>query len=144
MEFHETWYSANIMCLAVTSNHSLDSMEGWVTSKFGEVVNKDVELPNLVDPNPYPPEALSRLVRYVPVQDADSLVIRWMLPYTEKSIASQPLGYFSSLVGHEGENSLLAYLKSKDLGLSLSAYTGHELWGLTYFEVEIMLTENGL
>lgn len=39
---------------------------------------------------------------------------------------------------------MLAYLKSKDLGLALSAYAEHELWGLSYFTVEVTLTENGL
>ena len=88
LEFHETWYSANIMCLTVTSNHSLDDMEGWVRSKFGEVINKNVVLPSLVEPKPYPTEQLGKLVRYVPVQDEDTLMINWYLPYYGDNIAA--------------------------------------------------------
>lgn len=84
LEFHKKWYSSNIMTLTVKSKHDIDSLEKWVTEKFSPVVNKDVEVPNLADPHPYPTENLGKLVKFVPVQDTDQLTFYWTLPYVEK------------------------------------------------------------
>jgi insulysin len=67
LDFHEKWYSSNIMTLVVSSSHSLSSLEEWVTEKFSEIVNKEIEVPFLGDPMPYGPENLGKIVRYVPV-----------------------------------------------------------------------------
>jgi insulysin len=59
---------------------------------------------------------------------------------------SQPLAYFAHLFGHEGENSLLSYLKEHDLAMSLDVYASvGELNGVfSDFTVDIMLTKTGL
>jgi insulysin len=67
LEFHKKWYSSNIMTLTVKSKHEIDSLEKWVTEKFSPVVNKDVVVPDLADPHPYPVENLGKLVKFVPV-----------------------------------------------------------------------------
>ena len=144
LAFHKKWYSANIMCLALTSNHSLESMEKWVSEKFDPIVNKDVEIPDLVSPHPFPKESLQKLVRYVPVKDEHKISFYWVLPYYQKDIKGKPLNYFSHLVGHEGQNSLLSYLKEHDLALELSAGPDHELYGYSSMEVEVKLTKKGL
>ena len=81
MEFHKKWYSANIMCVTLNSKSSLEDMTKWVTEKLSPVKNFDVKLPNLVDPEPYSPETLSKLVKLVPIKDIDELVLLWTLPY---------------------------------------------------------------
>ena len=57
---------------------------------------------------------------------------------------SKPLSYLSHLFGHEGENSLLSYLKQEDLAMELSAGSDHELKVFSSFFVEITLTKKGL
>jgi insulysin len=54
LEFHKTWYSANIMHLCILSNHSIADMQKWVQEKFSEIKNFNVEVPNLGDPAPFP------------------------------------------------------------------------------------------
>ena len=144
LAFHKKWYSSNIMTLTVTSNHSLESMQEWVTSKFSEVVNKDIVIPDLCEPHPYPEANRCKLIRYVPVKDVNEISFFWVLPYFEKDLKGQPTGYFSHLIGHEGENSLLSYLKSEGLATELSAGGDHELWGMSTMEVKIKLMETGL
>jgi secreted Zn-dependent insulinase-like peptidase len=48
------------------------------------------------------------------------------------------------LLGHEGENSLLSYLKSRNLALALSCGPDHELYGMSTMELNITLTKKGL
>jgi len=54
------------------------------------------------------------------------------------------LSYLSNVIGHEGENSLLSYLKSEDLALELSSSPDHGMDGMTTFEIDITLTKKGL
>lgn len=145
LAFHKKWYSANIMCLTVSSKHLLNDTEKWVTEKFSEVVNKDVEIPDLGLPAPYTKETQGKLIKFVPVTDSDKLTMCWSLPaYYELDHNSKPLNYFSHLFGHEGENSLLSYLISEGLALGLEAGGDHELSSFSNFMVNITLTKKGL
>ena len=145
LKFHKTWYSANIMNLAVVSRHPIDKLEQWTTEKFSAIENFNVDIPNLNEVECYPKSRLGQLVKYVPVKDVNELKMSWILPSFEKDIDSKPLDYFSHLFGHEGENSLLSYLKEKGLALELSAGGDHELGGsFSTFEIGITLSDKGL
>ena len=61
-----------------------------------------------------------------------------------QDVKSNPQSYFSHLIGHEGENSLLSYLKAEDYAMSLSASGDHELDCISDFSVVITLTKKGL
>ena len=68
----------------------------------------------------------------------------WFLPYLQKEFKAGPMGYFTHLIGHEGENSLLSYLKAEDYAMDLSASDENELDCMTTFSVTITLTKKGL
>jgi insulysin len=53
------------------------------------------------------------------------------------------LNYISNLVGHEGENSLLSYLKEEGLALELSSGGDHEMDSFSTFEINIKLSDKG-
>lgn len=144
LAFHKKWYSSNIMTLTITGKHDIDTLEKWVSEKFKTVENKNVEVPDLGSPAPYADENLCKFVRYIPVQDGDIITFNWILPYCEKMFDSKPLNYFSHLIGHEGENSLLSYLVSEGLALELTSGPQHELWAFSVLSCEITLTKKGL
>jgi insulysin len=62
----------------------------------------------------------------------------------EKEYKTRPLDYFSHLFGHEGENSLLSYLKKQDLAMSLMSNFEHEMSAFSTFNVLITLTKKGM
>jgi insulysin len=132
------------MSLAVSGKHSLDDMEKWVTEKFSPVENKNVEVPNLGEPEIWPGERCGQLIKHVPVQDKDIMAFCFVLPHVEYEVLSTPLSYFSHLFGHEGENSLLSYLISEGLALELSAGGDHEMHAYSSFSIEVTLTKKGL
>ena len=93
----------------------------------------------------YPSERLGQLIKYVPVKDVNELKFYWILPPYEKDIDTKPLDYYSHLFGHEGENSLLSYLKAEGLALELSAGGDHEMGGtFSTMEVCVTLSDKGL
>ena len=87
---------------------------------------------------------MGKFVKFQPVKDVKQLNLVWTLPYSEKDIEAQPLNYFAFLFGHEGENSLLSYLKSEGLASSLSTRISHVLKSYDTLTVEITLTKKGL
>ena len=90
----------------------MHQLEEWAVSLFCGVENKDVTIPDLSKPKlPFDSDNLGQIVRYQPVKDKDQLELYWVLPWLGEEWKAHPLGYFSHLIGHEGENSLLSYLK---------------------------------
>lgn len=130
LEFHKKWYSANIMTLSVIGKFQITELENWVTEKFSPVANKDVVLPDLSIPEPYPPSHMGKLIRFVPNNDQDMAFFNFQVPYSQKEQKSNPLNYLTKLIGHEGEYSLLSYLKNE--GLALELYTNQLHWGDCY------------
>jgi insulysin len=93
---------------------------------------------------PYDKDNLGRIVKWKPIKDKNSLELYFVLPYTQNEYTTRPLEYYSHLIGHEGENSLLSYLKKEDLATELSSNFSSELDVFSDFSVEIRLTDNGL
>ena len=145
LEFHSTWYSSNIMNLVLYGKSSLEQLEQWAVSLFSSVENKNVTVPDLSQPlMPFDASNLGQIAKYQPVKDKDTLEVFWTLPYLQKEFRSNPLSYFSHLIGHEGENSLLSYLKAEDYAMELNAHADSELDCLSDFSVTITLTKKGL
>ena len=62
LKFHEEWYSSNIMRLTVSGRHDIDQLEEWVVDKFSPILNKEVTVPDLGKPEPFPPSRLGKFV----------------------------------------------------------------------------------
>ena len=136
LNFHRTWYSSNIMNLVLYGKHSIEQLEEWATSLFNGVENKDVTVPDLSLPQmPFDSSNLGKIARYQPVKDQETLELYWVLPHVRQEFRASPLSYFSHLIGHEGENSLLSYLKQEDYAMELSAGGDHELDVFSDFNV---------
>ena len=67
-----------------------------------------------------------------------------MLPYLQPEFKANPASYFAHLVGHEGENSLLSYLKKEDFAMGLTVDSDTQLNCFSSFIVKIALTKKGL
>ena len=133
------------MNLVLYGKHSLEKLEEWAINLFSGVENKNVVVPALSKPVlPFDSANLGKLARFHPVKDKDSLEMVWFLPYMQPEFRSAPLTYFTHLVGHEGENSLLSYLKAEDYAMELSTYADHNNDCLSNFNLTITLTKKGL
>jgi len=132
------------MVLTVSSRLEVDKLEELVKLYFNEVVNKNVVVPDLSEPKPFTADNLGCFTRYVPIQDKDRLQLYWVVPDCHKEYLSQPLSYFSHLFGHEGEHSLLSYLKKEGLALELSCGGYNWIHAFDELSVTILLTKKGL
>ena len=76
---------------------------------------------------PFDNSNLGSFARYKPVKDKDQIDLYWDMPYLKNEYKSNPLSYYTHLIGHEGENSLLSYLKAEDYAMELSTYADHNI-----------------
>lgn len=143
LEFHSTWYSSNIMGLAVLGRESLDTLQDMVLDKFSEVQNKSVSVPEWSEP-PFSPDQCRTITYVVPVKDIRTLNITWGIPDLTAEYKSSPGSYLGHLIGHEGPGSLLSELKHRGWVNTLVGGQRSGSKGFGFFVVNVDLTEEGL
>ena len=167
IDFHKKYYSSHLMSLVLISNLPIDDMNLLAQNLFKDVpintdMNQYLHNNNLdlnhkdshfsfmdfkkVNPVPaYDKNNCGNLYHIVPVKDSDEIMIYW---YFEENynlyIKEKPLEYISSVLGHEGPNSLTSSLIKDDLitGLSSGCYTYANSYSTFYFKIH--LTKKGL
>ncbi|KAG5318579.1 IDE enzyme, partial [Pseudoatta argentina] len=143
LEFHEKYYSANIMSLSVLGKESLDELENMVVDLFCEVRNKEIEVP-IWPEHPFKDEHFRTMWYIVPIKDTRNLDISFPLPDMRPHYRSSPEHYVSHLLGHEGEGSLLSALKAKGWCNSLVSGLRPAARGFSIFNILVDLTEEGI
>eukprot|EP01088_Endostelium_zonatum_P015022 TRINITY_DN3510_c0_g2_i1.p1 TRINITY_DN3510_c0_g2~~TRINITY_DN3510_c0_g2_i1.p1 ORF type:complete len:969 (-),score=255.17 TRINITY_DN3510_c0_g2_i1:24-2930(-) len=149
LSFHKSYYSANVMKLAVIGRESLDDLEKIVVEKFGSIKNFDrpiliSDLGDRTDQKPFTPAELGMIYYIVPVKDFHEVTIQFPLPSLTHHYKTKPSHYLSHLIGHEGPGSLLSYLKLQNWALSLAAGSSRSAFDLELFTVTIKVTQEGL
>ncbi|KAJ3020429.1 UNVERIFIED_CONTAM: Insulinase (Peptidase M16) [Siphonaria sp. JEL0065] len=143
IDFYNTYYSANIMKLAVLGKESLDQLQIWVESKFSEIINKNVATRKFTE-NPLGHEELGKLIRVRPVKDTQTLTLSFPWPDTTNIYKKAPNKYISHLIGHESEGSILSLLKHQGLASDLSCWPSHGAHGFAFFKIQVYLSDKGL
>ncbi|CAG0886100.1 unnamed protein product [Darwinula stevensoni] len=143
LDFHDKWYSANIMTLCVLGKESLEELEERVVELFSGVKNKDIQAPEWLD-HPYKEPQLRKVLEVLPVKDIRELTLTFPIPDYKQFYRSAPEHYLSHLIGHKGPGSILSLLKEKGWVNTLVAgkYAGAP--GFAFFQVNVDLTEDGL
>ncbi|MEN0068248.1 MAG: insulinase family protein, partial [Myxococcota bacterium] len=138
--FYERTYSANLMNLVLMSNAPLDQLETWARDKFSPIENRELTTPSYS--SDIFPDELPQRIELVPVGDRRALRIQFSVPSTIDRWATHPGRILGSLIGHEGEGSLLSALKREGLANALGAGQSSESYrGI--FEISMELTEAG-
>lgn len=139
--FYKRLYSANVMKLCVMSTVSLDELEASVREKFSTVPSHDREA--ITYPSDvFDAENLPELIQVRSISDLRQLKLTFAMPPTTKLWQEKPARLMSSLLGHEGEGSLLSQLKKENLATGLSAGIDNETWS-GYFNLRLTLTDHG-
>ncbi|CAG9815290.1 unnamed protein product [Phaedon cochleariae] len=143
LEFHDKWYSSNIMCLAVLGKESLEELENMVVELFSSVSNKNVVEPKWSE-HPYGEDQFKTAVYISPVKDLRNLNIVFPCEDLTEFYKSAPGHYISHLMGHEGPGSILSVLKARGWSNSLVAGSKPSPRGFGFFGIAVDLTEEGI
>lgn len=141
--YYQRNYSANIMKLVVVGRESLDELEAMVTRKFSAIKNKQLQLSAIEAPL-FTPHFLPKQIFIIPEKETRTLELNFPIPDTASAYRSKPTQYLGHLLGHEGEGSLLSFLKKQQWAKGLRAGEGFRYQGGASFNVRIELTPLGL
>jgi len=143
LEHHARYYSANLMGLSLFGRESLDELEALARRFFEDVPNHGA-LPPQTDVPLFDPDSLPAQLDIEPVRDLRSLSFTFPIPVVQQHWRAKPLQYLGNVLGHEGEGSLLAHLRTLGWANGLSAGGGFSYRDTATFTVNVALTEAGL
>lgn len=144
IKFHSNNYSANLMCLTILSNESLDKMSNWVVELFSEVENKSLPKPLYLSSPFNSSNYLNKIYKVKPITQSRNLQLTFPIPSTSQFWEYLPTRYLSHLIGHESKGSLLYLFKQKGWANSLSSGPSTISPGFAEFTIHIELTVDGL
>ena len=142
LTFYERYYSANLMTLVMVDNRPLDEMAAMAKQRFAAIINRNVELAPIELPL-FTAGTLPLSVNVQSEQALRRLSISFPTPSGEPFYRQKPLYFIGSIIGHEGQGSLLSYLKAQGWVETLSAGPGFAYQGGATFNVSMGLTEAG-
>ncbi|MBR9884968.1 MAG: peptidase M16 [Oceanospirillales bacterium] len=140
--FYKYHYSANLMTLAVVGNQSTSELRKLVEERFAAVPDRDLKALTIDTPL-YDADQLPKQLDVVTLMQTRQLQLSFPIKPMRDYWRRKPVNYIASLVGYEGEGSLLSLLKQKGWAQALGASAGMDLEGQASFNVGIELTEAG-
>jgi secreted Zn-dependent insulinase-like peptidase len=143
LEFYANHYDPSQMIVALYGPHTLDELARMAATHFAAIPARTPRGKRVARPL-MPPDSGPRRLAYRPVRDTRVLTFTFPLPSVDAYARENPTAYLASLIGHEGEGSLHAWLESRGWIQSLGASAGRIDAANAVFEVEIELTEAGL
>ncbi len=143
LAFYRSHYSADKMTAVVAGNYPLDQLQEWASAHFAAVPVRETE-ERQPRPSLFVPSQLPLDMDIEPVKEIRRLQFTFPLPESRSVYRYKPVQLLSSLIGHEGEGSLLAFLKEKGWAEGLSAGRSMSTEFETTLVVQVQLTRAGL
>jgi len=143
IRFYNQHYSANRMTLAVLGSQSLTDLEALVSQKFSAITNTHAKKP-VIDEVKINRQRLPLMLNVKSIKDIRILTLSFITPAQREHYQLKPLQYLGSLLGYEGQGSLLAYLKKQGYANGLSTSSHQESPLESYFQTSISLTPKGM
>lgn len=143
LAFYEAHYSANQMKLVLLGKESLDKLEDWATEYFSAIPNRNIET-SPIDTPFFDRYVLPSKVSIQSIMDKRSMTVAFPIPSPFPHRHSGPTNYLSNLIGHEGQGSLLSYLKDRQLVNTLGAGAQFDTKEHALLSISMDLTKKGL
>ncbi|WP_430461902.1 insulinase family protein [Thalassolituus sp. LLYu03] len=143
LAFYKAHYSADRMTAVLAGNYPLNQLEKWAKSHFSDVPVRKTEA-RTQNPPLFAAGQLPLDMNIEPVKEIRRLQFTFPMPETQSKYRLKPVQVLSNLIGHEGEGSLLAFLKEKGWAEGLSAGRSLSTASETTLVVQVQLTKNGL
>ena len=143
IEFYDTYYSSDLMTLALVSNKSLDELEQLARSKFSAVPKLE-SLPETDFPALFADGQLPKVIEIKPVQDSRTLTLTFPISSQKDYAQENPLGFVAAMINAKSDNGLSDQLKAKGWIQGFGASQGMEYGSTDTFVIQVGLTEQGM
>jgi secreted Zn-dependent insulinase-like peptidase len=143
LAFYRTHYSADRMSLVIIGREDNSTLATWAEALFAAVPRRETA-PAEPDVPMFAPGDLPQLMRIRPVKETRVMELTFPVPPLDDVYRVDPTGYFTNLIGHEGEGSLHALLRERGWIESLSAGSARFGEHNASVDIRMELTEAGL
>ncbi|TRX57377.1 insulinase family protein [Thalassomonas sp. M1454] len=140
--FYQTYYCADRMTLAIEGPQPISELEQLVKDKFSAIKTSGAPKPAITEPL-YNQENLGIQINIKPEKNDNKLILSFAMPGIDDVYKEKPITYLSYLIGHEGEGSILSYLKKRQWAMALTSGGGVNGSNFKDFNISIRLTEQG-
>ena len=144
LKFYNKYYAASNMKLALISNAPLEILAAKAKRYFSEIKDRTVKVPEVSSEYRKALKNEYRLLKIKTIKDVRNLEIDFPTIHLLNHKESKPASIVGSVLGYEGEGSLLSKLKEEGLVLGLSAGGGTSHPNINSFGISISLTQKGL
>ena len=142
-KFFKSHYSANLMKLVILGREPIEELQGFTEQFFGRIPNRNVTV-NTTNVNIWENRHFAANYFVEPLLNIHMLVISFPIP-AKASMGNTKAGvYLCHLLGHEGDGSLLAFLKQGGLATDLRADIHGISKDIEFFKIEVALTLHGV
>ena len=142
LHFHREHYCAGLMTVCVIGREPLPTLRRWVTEKFGAIPFKGLARPQW-EGHPFSGPPMQ--VTLKPVKEIRAIHLLFPVPHGPcEHWRAKPASYWSHLLGHEGEGSVLALAKALGYATSLEAGVSYSATAWSLFGVKLRLTVAGM
>jgi secreted Zn-dependent insulinase-like peptidase len=141
-DFFHLHYRANAMTVVLEGPQSIDELTRLAHEKFSDIkpASKDKAIIN--EPL-YLAQNQQININIKPVKNDRQLIVSFAMPSIDPFYRHKPESILAYLLGHEGEGSILSYLKTQQWALGLTAGSGVNGSNFKDFNLSISLTELG-
>ena len=143
VNFHQTYYSANIMTLVIYGSEPIEALSNYVYEKFGNIRNNNRKVPSWSPELPFPVQFKGRRRFIIPVTDMNVVSLIWSLKSTQYDYLYDPIGYVTSFINNKMQGSLSSILYKKGYTIDISASV-EDNTDFALFQIDIKLTPLGL
>jgi Secreted/periplasmic Zn-dependent peptidases, insulinase-like len=131
------------MKVCIYSKSDLDTLEKWAIQYFSEVPKRPIQR-RVFNEQVFDEKDLGNMWKIVPIKDNDYLDFYWIVPGSSvQYYKMDPAKIITHLFGHEGENSLISFLREEGLATELDASRDDEMNLFRVINVRIKLTPKG-
>ncbi|MFB0981104.1 MAG: insulinase family protein [Alteromonadaceae bacterium] len=141
-DFFNQHYRANIMTLVLEGPQTLDELSTLAIAKFTDI-KATTSLHPVIDTPLYLADHQQIKINVKPVKNDRQLIVSFAMPSIDPYYRNKPESILTYLLGHEGEGSILSYLKKQSWALNLTAGSGVNGSNFKDFNLSIALTELG-
>lgn len=122
---------------------SLDDLTELAAETFSPVKNHALP-PHVFSGTPLGPHEVKQHIYAQAIKNVRHLEFSFPCPDQDPLFTSKPGHFITHYIGHEGEGSILSYLKKLGWADGLAAGAGQGATGFDFFKISIELTKEGL
>ncbi|OTQ70621.1 pitrilysin [Gilliamella apis] len=144
VNFHDKYYSANIMVGVIYSNQSIEKLETLAESTYGQIPNKNIIVPPITKPA-ITQEFTGKEITMLPAQPRKMLSLKFPIENDIDKFTDKTNEYLIYLISNNSKNTLADQLQKQGLIEAIQATCDSKYYGNSgTFNINVILTDEGL